>query len=60
MILDRSISMEHSEKNLAEESKKIQKLREKLRQQLGSIEQKVVERTLKNKNIKVQENRVAK
>lgn len=52
--------MEHSEKNLAEESKKIQKLREKLRQQLGSIEQKVVERTLKNKNIKVQENRVAK
>ena len=42
------------ENTLAEESKKIQKLREKLKQQLNQIEQKVAKRTLKNKTVIMQ------
>ncbi len=45
--------MPNAESTLAEESKKIQKLREKLKQQLDLVEQRVLERTLKNKSIKL-------
>ncbi len=44
--------MQNPDKSLAEESLKIQRLREKLKQQLESIELRVIERTLKNKNVK--------
>ena len=47
--------MGNLEKDLAEESRKIQKLRDKLRVQLECVEQKVVERALKNKVIKKEE-----
>ena len=46
--------MQNFEKNLAEESRKIQKLRDKLRQQLDSVEQRVIERALKNEIVKTE------